>query len=55
VGAKLGLSALFTPRQNGCQLVSKGLGFDSNFPVCALGNLAPFCQLDLMDLALATR
>jgi hypothetical protein len=38
-----------------CQTMSKGLGFGSNFLVCALGNLAPFCQWDLMDLAPATR
>jgi hypothetical protein len=35
-----------------CQKV---LASVQTFSVCALGNLAPFCQLDLMDLAPATR
>jgi hypothetical protein len=35
-----------------CQKV---LASVQTFPVCSLGNLAPFCQLDLMDLAPATR
>jgi hypothetical protein len=35
-----------------CQKV---LASVQTFPVCAFGNLAPFCQWDLMDLAPATR
>jgi hypothetical protein len=54
-GAKSGLSALFNPRQNTCQTMSNGFGLSSNFPGCALGNLAPFCQLDHVDLASATK
>jgi hypothetical protein len=37
---------------NSCQTV---LALVQTFPLCSLGNLAPFCQLDLMDLAPATR
>jgi hypothetical protein len=39
-------------RIKSCQKV---LALIQTFPVCSLGNLAPFCQLDLMDLAPATR
>jgi hypothetical protein len=35
-----------------CQMV---LAWVQNFPGCALGNLAPFCQLDHVDLASATK
>jgi hypothetical protein len=35
-----------------CQTV---LVWFQNFQGCALGNLAPFCQLDLTDLALETK
>jgi hypothetical protein len=37
---------------NSCQTV---LASVQTFPVCSLGNLAPFCQLDPMDLVPATR
>jgi hypothetical protein len=50
-GAKSGLSALFNPRQNSCQTVSVWFQI---FQGCALGNLAPFCQLDHVDLASAS-
>jgi hypothetical protein len=33
----LGLSALFNPRQNRCQLMSNGLGFGSNFSSVSIG------------------
>jgi hypothetical protein len=54
-GAKSGLSALFNPRQNTCQTISMVLVWVQNFPGCALGNLAPFCRLDHVDLVSATK
>jgi hypothetical protein len=47
-GAKSVLSALF-------KLCQKVLASVQTFLVCSLGNLAPFSQLDPMDLVPATR
>jgi hypothetical protein len=54
-GAKSGLSELFSPRQNTCQTMSNGFGLGSNFSKACLGFLAPFCQLDHVDMASATK